>query len=135
MATKRASFYADLDLLRSQFDSLDPKNSGYIGYSELTTLVKSMQGFEESMVPELMERLDRDKDGKVITASVFVSRLFTYGWVYLVCQRPLLEAGLVHALCKQQPEGKMLSWLHIFSVCVCVCRDKVLIDRGRYIDR
>lgn len=106
MATKRASFYADLDLLRSQFDSLDPKNSGYIGYGELTTLVKSMQGFEESMVPELMERLDRDKDGKVITASVFVSRLFIYGWVYLVCQRPLLEVGLVHALCKQPPEGK-----------------------------
>ena len=89
MATKRASFYADLDLLRSQFDSLDPKNSGYIGYSELTTLVKSMQGFEESMVPELMERLDRDKDGKVITASVFVSRMYVRVGVSRVSTPPL----------------------------------------------
>jgi len=64
-SAKRASFCADLDLLRSQFDALDPRKSGYIGYSELTKLVQSMQGFEESMVPELMTQLDRDKDGKV----------------------------------------------------------------------
>ena len=64
-SAKRASFYADLDLLRGQFDALDPRKSGYIGYNELTKLVQSMHGFEESMVPELMTELDRDKDGKV----------------------------------------------------------------------
>ena len=78
MANRRASFYADLDLLRSQFDSLDPQNTGYIGYSELTTLVKSMQGFEESMVPDLMDRLDRDKDGKVIRQHVFGCTVIVY---------------------------------------------------------
>ena len=63
--TKRTSLYADLDLLRTSFEAQDSEKSGYIGYSELTKLACEMQGFEESMVPELMERLDRDKDGKV----------------------------------------------------------------------
>lgn len=64
--TKRASFYADLDLLRSHFEALDPQKSGYIGYKELAKLVQDIQGVEESMVPELMEKLDRDRDGKVM---------------------------------------------------------------------
>ena len=62
---KRASFYADLDLLRTHFEALDRQKTGYIGYGELTQLVRDMPTFEESMVPELMERLDRDKDGRV----------------------------------------------------------------------
>lgn len=62
---KRPSFRADLDLLRTHFNALDPEKSGYIGYDELARLVKDMQGVEESMVPDLMEKLDRDKDGKV----------------------------------------------------------------------
>jgi Ca2+-binding EF-hand superfamily protein/chromosome segregation ATPase len=47
------------------FSSLDPDNTGYIGYQELTALAQSESGMDESMVPELLERLDRDKDGKV----------------------------------------------------------------------
>ena len=62
---KRASFYADLDLLQTHFEALDKQTTGYIGYSELTQLVRDMPTFEDSMVPELMERLDRDKDGRV----------------------------------------------------------------------
>ena len=64
-APKRASFYADLDLLRTHFEALDPGKSGYIGPDELKNLAREIQGFEESMVSELMEKLDRDKDGKV----------------------------------------------------------------------
>ncbi len=62
---KRASFYADLDHLRTHFDALDSENCGYIGYEQLKTLAKEIQGFDDSMVSELMEKLDRDKDGKV----------------------------------------------------------------------
>ncbi len=62
---KRRSFYADLDRLRSHFDSLDQDRTGYIGYSELQQLVQKMSGIEEAVLPELMEKLDRDKDGKV----------------------------------------------------------------------
>ncbi len=62
---KRRSFYADLDSLRSCFDNVDKRKSGYIGYDELTKLVESMPGTEDSVVSELMEKLDRDKDGQV----------------------------------------------------------------------
>ena len=62
---KRQSFYADLDRLRQHFDSLDAEKSGHIGLQELTKLIESIPGVEESAVPELMDRLDRDKDGKV----------------------------------------------------------------------
>ena len=65
VSMKRRSFYADLDHLRSCFDTLDPEKTGFIGYEELTKLVESMPNTEESVVPELMEKLDRDKDGKV----------------------------------------------------------------------
>ena len=64
---KRGSLYADLERLRMHFSSLDPDNTGYIGYQELTALAQSESGMDESMVPELLERLDRDKDGKVST--------------------------------------------------------------------
>ena len=64
-SSKRGSIYADLERLRMHFSSLDPDNTGYIGYQELTALARSESGMDESMVPELLERLDRDKDGKV----------------------------------------------------------------------
>ena len=64
-SSKRGSLYADLERLRMHFSSLDPDNTGYIGYQELTALARSESGMDESMVPELLERLDRDKDGKV----------------------------------------------------------------------
>lgn len=62
---KRGSIYLYLDDLRQQFDSLDAGKTGQIGFNELTKLVKNMPGVEDSAVPELMERLDRDKDGMV----------------------------------------------------------------------
>ena len=64
-SSKRGSIYADLERLRMHFSSLDPDNTGYIGYQELTVLARSESGMDESMVPELLEKLDRDKDGKV----------------------------------------------------------------------
>ncbi len=64
-SSKRRSFYADLDHLRKCFDQVDHGKSGFIGYTELTKLVQSMPDTECSVVPELMEKLDRDKDGKV----------------------------------------------------------------------
>ena len=70
LSGKRCSFYNDLDSLRCCFDDLDPGRSGYIGYEELTKLVKNMPNTEDSVVPELMEKLDRDKDGKVSYARI-----------------------------------------------------------------
>ena len=64
MERKRASFYADLDVLRRHFNEVDAANTGLIGHEELTTMVKNMQGIEDSTT-ELLEKLDRDKDGKV----------------------------------------------------------------------
>ena len=65
---KRRSFYADLDHMRSLFDSVDTSETGFIGIKELCVLVRSIPGIEEAAVPELMERLDRDSDGKVRSA-------------------------------------------------------------------
>lgn len=62
---KRRSFYADLDHMRSLFDSVDTTKTGYIGFRELCVLVRNIPGIEEAAVPELMDKLDRDKDGKV----------------------------------------------------------------------
>ena len=72
-SSKRSSLYADLENLRTQFSSLDPTNTGYIGYEELKTLAQSESGLDEAMVPELLERLDRDKDGKVTARVLFFS--------------------------------------------------------------
>ena len=63
-STKRGSLYADLDNLRATFASLDPDNTGYIGYQELKTLAQSESSINEAMLPELLETLDRDNDGK-----------------------------------------------------------------------
>ena len=62
---KRRSFYTDLDHMRSLFDSVDADKTGYIGFKELCILVRNIPGIEEAAVPELMDRLDRDRDGKV----------------------------------------------------------------------
>ena len=62
---KRRSFYADLDHMRSLFNSVDTSKTGSIGFPELCVLVRNIPGIEEAAVPELMEGLDRDKDGKV----------------------------------------------------------------------
>ena len=64
-SSKRGSLYADLEHLRAQFTSLDPDNTGFIGYEELVTLAQSESGLDEAMVPELLEKLDRDRDGRV----------------------------------------------------------------------
>lgn len=62
---KRGSLYADLDHLRTMFASVDPANTGYIGFPELRSLVQSGAGVDETMVATVLEKLDRDKDGKV----------------------------------------------------------------------
>ena len=62
---KRRSFYTDLDHMQSLFDSVDTGRTGYIGFKELCILVRNIPGIEEAAVPELMDRLDRDRDGKV----------------------------------------------------------------------
>lgn len=64
-SSKRRSFYADLDHLKKCFDQVDHAKTGFIGYSELTKLVETMPDTASSVVPELMEKLDRDKDGRV----------------------------------------------------------------------
>ncbi len=62
---KRRSFNTDLDHLRGCFNNVDHQKSGFIGLQELAELVESMPGSQDSVVAELMEKLDRDKDGKV----------------------------------------------------------------------
>ncbi len=51
--------------MRSLFNSVDTSKTGCIGFPELCVLVRSIPGIEEAAVPELMDGLDRDKDGKV----------------------------------------------------------------------
>ena len=87
-SSRRKSFYADLDRLKHHFDALDPQKSGYIGYAELTQLVQSMRGQEESVVPELMKRLDRDKDGKVDCLLLFTCLWWQVGVSACTMQRP-----------------------------------------------
>ena len=64
-SSKRSSLYADLDHLRTMFASVDPANTGYIGFQELKSLAQSGTGMDETMVAVVLEKLDRDKDGKV----------------------------------------------------------------------
>ena len=63
--SKRCSLYTDLDHLRTMFASVDPANTGYIGYQELRSLAQSGAGMDEAMVAVVLQKLDRDKDGKV----------------------------------------------------------------------
>ena len=92
-SSRRKSFYADLDRLKHHFDALDPQKSGYIGYAELTQLVQSMRGQEESVVPELMERLDRDKDGKVDCLLLFTCFVVASGCICLYYATPPLRVA------------------------------------------
>jgi Ca2+-binding EF-hand superfamily protein len=62
---KRRSFNTDLEHLRKCFDNVDHQRGGFIGLEGLTKLVDSMPDTGDSVVTELMEKLDRDKDGKV----------------------------------------------------------------------
>ena len=71
---KRKSFYTDLDHLKECFDKVDTEESGFIGCNELAQLVASMPNSGDSIVSELMEKLDRDRDGKV---SVIKRPLYT----------------------------------------------------------
>lgn len=62
---KRRSLNTDLHNLRKCFNDVDHHKSGFIGLEELTKLVDRIPDTEHSIVAELMEKLDRDKDGKV----------------------------------------------------------------------
>ncbi len=80
---KRRSFYADLDHLKSHFDSIDHSQTGYIGYNELKQLARKMSGIKEADLPQLMNKLDRDEDGKVGVSrkggvALFACRLLLY---------------------------------------------------------
>lgn len=79
--SKRASFLADLDRLRSVFETVDTEGLGYIRENELRRLARSVPGLAESTTPELMEKLDRDKDGKVGGES----RIGAGGWFDTKC--------------------------------------------------
>ena len=90
-SSKRRSFYTDLDHLQKCFDLVDCEKSGFIGYGELTKLVENLPDTESSVVPELMEKLDRDKDGKV--RCILMWLMHTVGKVGValaMLQRPLI---------------------------------------------
>ena len=60
-----SSLYMDLKELRKRFDEVDKTMIGYIDYDGLKQMIAGMDGFDNSMAMELMNSLDRDKDGKV----------------------------------------------------------------------
>ena len=60
-----SSLYMDLKELRKRFDEVDKTMIGYIDYDGLQQMIAGMDGFDNSMAMELMNSLDRDKDGKV----------------------------------------------------------------------
>lgn len=60
-----SSLYMDLKELRRRFDEVDKTMIGYIDYDGLQQMIAGMDGFDNSMAMELMNSLDRDKDGKV----------------------------------------------------------------------
>ena len=62
---RRSSLYLDLKELRERFEEVDKDNKGYIDYGGLEQMIAGMEGFNSSMAGELMDSLDRDKDGKV----------------------------------------------------------------------
>lgn len=62
---RRSSLYLDLKELRERFEEVDQDNKGYIDYGGLEQMIAGMEGFDSSMAGELMDSLDRDKDGKV----------------------------------------------------------------------
>lgn len=65
-ADKRpSSLYVDLKKLRELFQEVDKEEKGYIDFDGLQEMISSMEEFDPNMAKELMETLDRDKDGKV----------------------------------------------------------------------
>ena len=60
-----SSLYMDLKNLRERFNEIDKEEKGYIEREGLEQMIRGMEGFDVSMTTELMESLDRDKDGKV----------------------------------------------------------------------
>ena len=66
MATeKRSSFLLDLRDLHNGFDAVDTEGKGYIDFDGLQLMIAGMKGLDGSMAQELMDSLDRNKDGKV----------------------------------------------------------------------
>ena len=55
----------DLKELRNRFDEVDIDGKGYIDYRGLQEMISGMEGFNSSALQELMDTLDRDRDGKV----------------------------------------------------------------------
>ena len=65
-AEKRpSSLYLDLKNLRELFQEVDKDEKGYIDFDGLQEMISNMEEFDPNMAKELMEKLDRDKDGKV----------------------------------------------------------------------
>ena len=64
-SSKRGTFLTDLQHLKDTFSTLDREHKGYIGRAEVALLAKTECGMDETVIPELLERLDSDKDGKV----------------------------------------------------------------------
>lgn len=62
---KRSSFLLDLRDLRTSFDAVDTERRGYIDFDGLKLMIEDMEGLDHSMAHELMDSLDRNKDGKV----------------------------------------------------------------------
>ena len=60
-----SSLYMDLKELRNRFDEVDIDGKGYIDYRGLQEMISGMEGFNSSALQELMDTLDRDRDGKV----------------------------------------------------------------------
>lgn len=71
-AQKRSSFLLDLRDLRKGFDAVDTEGKGYIDFDGLRLMMDGMQGLDGSMAQELMDSLDRDKDGKVVQIISFL---------------------------------------------------------------
>lgn len=60
-----SSLYLDLKSLGELFREVDKEEKGYIEFEGLQEMISNMNEFDPSMAKELMEKLDRDRDGKV----------------------------------------------------------------------
>ena len=59
-----SSLYLDLKELRERFEEVDKEKKGYIDYNGLQQMISNME-FDPALTRQLMDNLDRDKDGKV----------------------------------------------------------------------
>jgi hypothetical protein len=62
---KRSSLYLHLKEIRERFENVDRENRGYIDCSGLREMISDMEDFDPDLADDLMDKLDRDKDGKV----------------------------------------------------------------------